>query len=226
MTPIAGVPTVWSGCVGAFVVGFDLDMTLVDSRPGILDTLAALEEETGVAVSGPAMLDALLRRNLDLEFAERFPPTRARELADRFRQLYAELGVPGTFLLPGADRAVDAVHESGGKVVVITAKYEPNARRCLDHVGLRVGHEVDGVDGWRYGPQKADAIVEHGVAAYVGDTTGDVRAALAAGAHSVAVPTGPHPPEELTAAGAREVLSSLLDFPAWLALWLGSRAIA
>ena len=48
------------------VVGFDLDMTLVDSRPGIATTLAVLAEETGAPVATDEMLDALLRRNLDL----------------------------------------------------------------------------------------------------------------------------------------------------------------
>src|SRR5262249_32928008 len=54
------------------VVGFDLDMTLVDSRPGIAATLTRLEGETGAPVATDEMLDSLLRRNLDLEFARRF----------------------------------------------------------------------------------------------------------------------------------------------------------
>src|SRR3977135_4311087 len=109
------------------VVGFDLDMTLVDSRPGILATLAALEAETGAPVAGDGMLDALLRRNLDLEFAERFPTADAERWADRFRELYVQHGVPGTNLLPGAREALQAVHAAGGRAVIITAKYEPNA---------------------------------------------------------------------------------------------------
>ena len=36
--------------MSAFVVGFDLDMTLIDSRPGIAATYRALSEETGVPV--------------------------------------------------------------------------------------------------------------------------------------------------------------------------------
>src|SRR4051812_21866729 len=115
--------------VAPLVVGFDLDMTLVDSRPGIAATLAALEAETGAPVRGDDMLDALLRRNLDLEFGDRFAPDDARRWADRFRELYVQHGVPGTDLLPGAGAAIDAVHDADGRVVVVTAKYEPNARR-------------------------------------------------------------------------------------------------
>jgi hypothetical protein len=54
------------------VVGFDLDMTLVDSRPGIAETLRILEAETGAPVATDEMLVALLRRTLDLEFGDRF----------------------------------------------------------------------------------------------------------------------------------------------------------
>ena len=208
--------------VGRFVVGFDLDMTLVDSRPGILATLAALEAESGAPVTD-LHIDALLRRTLDLEMADRFPEIEARRLSDRFRVLYADIGVPGTELLPGAAEAVAAVRHHGGRVVVVTAKYEPNARRCLEHVGLHIGRDIDAVDGFRYGPGKTSALVEHGAAAYVGDTPTDVRAALAAGADMVAVATGPHPAPELHAAGSQVVLDSLNEFPAWLQGWVAAR---
>ena len=78
------------------VVGFDLDMTLVDSRPGIAATLQVLQEETGAPVATDEMLDALLRRNLDLEFGERFDPDLATAWADRFRELYVVPGTPCT----------------------------------------------------------------------------------------------------------------------------------
>jgi len=193
-------------------VGFDLDMTLVDSRPGIAATLQELAQETGAPVATDEMLDALLRRNLDLEFGERFEPDVAVRWADRFRELYVRHGVPGTHLLPGARESIATVHELGGRSIVITAKYEPNALRCLAQVEL----EVDAVFGWRYADAKGDTLRDEGAGIYVGDTPNDVRAATRAGVHMVAVTTGPHPEDELRAAGAATVLDSLVHFPGWL----------
>src|SRR4051812_18759033 len=189
-------------------------MTLVDSRPGIQATIDTLAEKGGrPALPDPPLPAALPRRNLALEFADRFPADRAHELAERFRELYVTVGVPGTDALPGAADALAVARAAGAGTVVVTAKYEPNARRCLDHVGL----VVDAVFGWRYGPGKADTLREHGAYAYVGDTPRDIQAARDAGAVAVGVTTGPHDDAELRAAGAHAVLSSLVEFAAWWA---------
>lgn len=194
-------------------IGFDLDMTLVDSRPGIVATLEALHNETGAPVVVEGMLDALLKRNLDLEFADRFPPAEAQALADRFRALYAEFGVPGTHLLPGALEAVDTLRADGHRVIVVTAKYEPNALRCLAHVGIT----ADAVFGWRFAEAKGETLVAERAHVYVGDTPNDMRAGAASGTIPVAVTTGPHDAHELVGAGAAVVLNTLEEFPAWVA---------
>lgn len=196
------------------VVGFDLDMTLVDSRPGIAATLAALAAETGT----PIDVDVVVGRlgpPLEDEMACWFPLDQVPTVSDRYRELYAGLGVPGTVLLDGAAESVAAVRSAGGRVVVVTAKFEPNAVACLDHVDLT----VDLVCGWRHGPDKGVALAEHGAAVYVGDTPTDVAAARDVGVRAVGVATGPHPVEELRAAGADVVLVSLTEFPTWLRAW-------
>ena len=63
---------------------------------------------------------------------------------------------------------------------------------------------------------KGETLRDEGAVVYVGDTPNDVRAAALADAHMVAVTTGPHPADELRAAGATTVLDSLVAFPDWL----------
>src|SRR5262249_44218455 len=135
--------------------------------------------------------------------------------SDRYRELYAVLGVPGTLLLPGARDAVAAVHRVGGRSIVVTAKYEPNAHLCLAHVGL----EVDAVVGSLHGAEKADALTGHGAAIYVAAPPPDAHGPRTAGAVAVGVTTRPHDRAELLDAGADVVLESLSQFRRWFQPW-------
>jgi phosphoglycolate phosphatase len=197
------------------VIGFDLDMTLIDSRPGIHATIRALSAESGHFID-PDVVVGRLGPPLEEEMAQWVPEELVDPLSDRFRQLYADVGIRGgTLALPGAAGALAAVSAAGGRTLVVTAKYGPNAWLCLEHTGL----VVDDVVGWRHGPQKGETLAEHGATAYVGDTPPDIDAARRAGAIAVAVPSGPFPTEVLRDAGADVVLSSLLEFPSWFRTW-------
>jgi phosphoglycolate phosphatase len=198
--------------VPPIVVGFDLDMTLIDSRPGVIASFDALNAELGTTIDGRAIA-ARLGPTLESEMAAYFPPAEVDPVCDRYRAIYAELGPPGSSLLPGAVDAFTAVRARGGVTLVVTAKYGPNADRCLAHVGLAADHVV----GWRHGPQKAATLREHGAAVYVGDTVPDIEAARSAGAVALGVATGPVTAADLHAAGADVVLPTLSGFPAWLA---------
>lgn len=196
----------------SLVVGFDLDMTLIDSRPGVIAAFDALNRELGTAIDGRAIASRL-GPALETEMAAYFPAEEIDAACDRYRAIYADLGPPGSSLLPGAAEAVAAVRAHAGSTLVVTAKYGPNAHRCLDFVGIGVDHVV----GWRHGLQKAETLVEHGAHVYVGDTLPDIAAAQAARAVAVGVATGPVGRPELEAAGADVVLDTLVDFPDWLA---------
>ncbi|MGN6522779.1 MAG: HAD family hydrolase, partial [Actinomycetes bacterium] len=110
-------------------------MTLVDSRPGIAAVHDRLSEETGVYIDS-ALAVTRLGPPLDVEFAEWFPPEQIGMAIDRYRELYPDLAVAASPTLPGAREAMAAVRELGGKVVVVTGKYGPNAQLHLDHLGL------------------------------------------------------------------------------------------
>ncbi|MFB6892941.1 HAD family hydrolase [Kitasatospora sp. NPDC056327] len=193
-------------------VGFDLDMTLLDTRPGIRATYLALSAETGTVIDADLVVTRLGPPLLD-ELRNWFPEERVDAVAHRYRTLYVDHAFAPTVPLPGAHAAVEAVRAHGGRVAVITGKYEPNARLHLEHAGLH----ADAVVGDLWAETKGVALREHGATVYVGDHLGDIRGARHAGAVAVAVATGPYGADELRAAGADVVLPDLTAFPAWLA---------
>ena len=196
------------------VVGFDLDMTLIDTRPGFAACLTALGEEAGVEFD-VAFLVERLGPPLDVMLSPYFPdegPHHVARLVDRFRELYPAIVVPPTLAFGGAHEALAAVRAHGGRTILITGKYEPNARLHVDALGF----DVDEVIGEVWGPGKGPVLADHGASVYVGDHVHDVEGALAAGITSVSVLTGGCTEQELVAAGTHVVLPDLTAFPAWL----------
>ena len=206
-----------TACVGyggrvGITVGFDLDMTLIDPRPGIIAMMAVLGERSGVAIDGEffaANLGPPLDHGLRACGA---PEDRIDELVTWYRALYPEIVVAQTIALPGADAALRAVREAGGRTVVVTGKYGPNAAL---HIRAH-GFEVDSLVGELWSTDKAQALIDHGAGVYIGDHVGDVQGAVAAGAVPVGVVTGPCSRAELLEAGAAVVFDSLDEFPDWL----------
>ena len=132
----------------------------------------------------------------------------------------AETGGEATSpLFPGAQQALEALAARGHLLSVATGK----SRRGLKHA-------MDG-HGWRdvfTFPQTADdarskphpemvltCMDRHGVNAartvMVGDTSFDMEMGRNAGTHNIGVDWGYHPPEELTATGAKCIVSSMDD---------------
>ncbi|TXS09743.1 MULTISPECIES: HAD family hydrolase [unclassified Streptomyces] len=198
-------------------VGFDLDMTLIDSRPGIKAAYERLAAETGVYIDTDLVVSRL-GPPLEDEMANWFPADAIAGACDRYRAMYPDTAIAPTTALPGAREAVEAVQALGGRAMVVTAKYEPNAKLHLAHLGIAADVLIGGL--WAEG--KAEALLEHGARVYVGDHTGDVRGAHAANALSVGVVTGPCDEEELRAAGADVILPGLTEFPAWLRTFAAS----
>lgn len=203
-----------------FTVGFDLDLTLVDSAPGIRAAYESLAASTGTHIDVD-LVCSRLGPPLEQELAHWFPADRVAAAADAYRAVYPTLAIGASPAMPGAREALAAVRELGGRSVVVTAKYERNARLHLDHLGLAPDALVG--DLWAEG--KATALRAHGAVVYVGDHTGDVRGARTAGALSVAVATGPCDEEELRAAGADVLLADLTAFPGWLRGYRGEAPV-
>ena len=192
-------------------VGFDLDMTLIDSRPGIAATYRALTAQTGVHVDADLAVSRL-GPPLRTELGHWFPEEDVEDVVGTYRALYREHAIEPTVPMPGAVEALAAVREMGLRVVVVTSKLGRLAELHLAHLGMA----ADELAGDLFAEEKAAALAEHGVRWYVGDHVGDMVAARTAGVPGVGVATGPCSADDLRAAGAAYVLDDLTGLPAQL----------
>ncbi len=200
----------------SFTVGFDLDMTLIDPRAGMIALFDILAAESGIRLDGVGF-SSRLGPPLEQEFARYGLDMRTTTaLVARFRELYIDVVIPVTVALPGAMSALQAVADRGGRVVVVTGKHGPNAIAHLDAMGAQVA----AVQGRLWASGKAAALREYKAEVYVGDHTGDVIAARDADAMAVAVATGSITAAALAEAGADVVLADLNEFPTWLDSYL------
>ncbi|MGC5015970.1 HAD family hydrolase [Streptosporangium sp. DT93] len=202
-------------------VGFDLDLTLADTRAGIAATFEEVAARIGVRIDTAVVLSRL-GPPLEWELAHWMPEEEVPVVAGLYRGLYASIAVPVTTPMPGAREAVRAVRKAGGRVIVVTAKNVHDATRTVEFLGL----EVDEVAGSVFGAAKGTALAAFGAAAYVGDHVADIDAARAGGAFSVAVATGPCSKGELRDHGADVILGDLTEFTEWFEGWRTSPVLA
>ena len=165
----------------ALTVGFDLDMTLIDARPGVAAAIDQVGVEFGVALDGSDFASRLGPPLQDMFGDAGMDAAIIPALMDRYRALYPTVVIATTVAMPGAEEAMAAVRELDGRVVVITGKYEPNARLHVEALGW----QVDYLRGELWSAAKGTLLREQGAAVYVGDHVGDVRGALEADAVAV-----------------------------------------
>jgi phosphoglycolate phosphatase len=194
-------------------VGFDLDLTLVDSHERILSAYIRALRDLGVEVSAEE-----LTPHLGMPLVHTAAAVGAAVDADalvlRYRHYYDEPGAPRTLPMPGALAALGCVRAAGGRTVVVSAKYTPAVHKALAEAGLTA--LVNVVYGELFAQDKASALIAEGATVYVGDHPGDMAAARAANAYALGVTTGANDQAALHAAGADHTLADLDAFVAWL----------
>lgn len=191
-------------------IGFDLDMTLIDSRPGIKAVYQQIVVESGASIDTDLVVSRL-GPPVEWELAHWVPEDEVLRWADRYRELYPSIAPDLVEALPGALEAVDAAR-SYGRTILITAKNTPSAQLHVDRLGIAID-EVFG-RAWRDG--KADVLRAERADVYVGDHVHDMEAAAASNTLGVGITTGPCTYSQLLESGATVVLDGLNSFPAWL----------
>ena len=192
--------------MAAPLIVFDLDGTLVDTAPDLIDTLNVLLAREGVPPVGlddaRSLVGAGIRPLIERGLAARgvdAPRAHVDALYATYLELYAariaELSRP----FPGVDAALDRLEAAGCRFAVCTNKLEGLSLRLLDALDLtRRFAAICGQD--TFGIAKPDPEIllrtiaraggSAGRAVMVGDSATDIRTARAAGIPVVAVTFG------------------------------------
>lgn len=210
------------------LVVFDWDGTLMDSIGTIVEcTQAACATVPGL--TPPAA--ETIRQSIGLGLVEtmnRFFPDGDRPLYDEvaaaYRRLWRADFKDRVALLAGAETTVRALHASGLRLGVATAKGRIGLERELALTGL--GDLFHGTRTVDEAPSKpapgmllqlfAELAVDADESLMVGDTLWDLQMARAAGCAGVGVLTGGHSREQLDQGDPLACLDSVADLPGWL----------
>ena len=190
----------------SLTVVFDLDGTLVDTAPDLIDTLNVVLGREGLPPVEPAagreLIGGGVRKTIEggLRMQGR---SMSADAVDRmfgdFIAYYAEHIADRSRPFPGVEAALDRLAAQGCRFAVCTNKYENLSRLLLDALGLSSRFvAICGQD--TFGIQKPDPEIlrrtilaaggEPGHAVMVGDSGLDIATARAAGVPVVAVEFG------------------------------------
>ena len=123
--------------MGYDIILFDLDGTLTDSGPGIMNAAAYAMEHYGLRAD-----EALLRRFVGPPLVDSFrdfcgfSPEKAVEAIGVFREYYMARGVYENSVYPGVTEMLERLRGAGKGLAVATSKLESTAVLVLEHFEL------------------------------------------------------------------------------------------
>ncbi|MYF89314.1 MAG: HAD hydrolase-like protein [Boseongicola sp. SB0676_bin_33] len=176
----------------------DLDGTLVESHPGILESLRHALESTGHHALAETDLAWMIGPPFDESF-RKMGLSNPDTVMAAYREHYRQGGMFDARVYDGVLDALGLLRESGARMYLATAKPHVYARQVTRHFGLaeymqrEFGPELDGTRSWK-GDLLAHALAETGEdvvkAVMVGDREHDMAAAKEVGMKGIAVSWG------------------------------------
>ncbi|MBR7089177.1 MAG: HAD-IA family hydrolase [Lachnospiraceae bacterium] len=198
---------------------FDLDGTLTDSGPGIINGFEYSLGKMGIDVPDKASLRKFVGPPLGDSFEKTlgFSPEDAAKGIAFYKEYYAEKGVYENDVYPGIPELLEKLKASGKKLIVATTKAELMADVVMDHFGLRKYFDLIVASNNADRKNKIDvlnfAIENGGVdrerSVMVGDRFYDITGAAHFGIESVGVLYGYGSRQELEEAGATYIAESV-----------------
>lgn len=198
---------------------FDLDGTITDSGPGIVNSIRyALEK-----YSLPVPEEKVLRTFIGPPLKEQFQAVcglneeESARMVDAYREYYTEKGIFENSVYSGVPEMLEQMKEAGVRILMATAKPEKFARRIAEHFDFAKYFEFIGgacMDGRRTDKYEVIEYVirqcgiseeERESAVMIGDRSHDMIGAAKAGLHSLGVLYGYGDRAELEGAGAEMI---------------------
>jgi phosphoglycolate phosphatase len=188
------------------IIVFDLDGTLVDTAPDLIDSLNVLFAREGLEPIDPAagrtMIGGGVKRLIERGLAAQgraFTPAHVDELYSAYVAHYAEHIADRSRPYPGVEAALDRLATRGARFAICTNKLAWLSVRLLERIGLAPRFAaICGPD--TFGIQKPDPEMLRRTAraaggdiartVMVGDSATDIRTARAAGVPVIAVDFG------------------------------------
>lgn len=198
---------------------FDLDGTITDSAPGIVNSVIYALKKFGIEETDREKLLQFIGPPLTESFHRfyGFTEEESWKAVEYYREYYAEKGIFECTVYEGLEDALKKIKESGRKILVATSKPEVYAKRIIEHFGLTkyfdyiAGMELDGGRGTKaqvieYALETCK-IKNRDEVLMIGDREHDVFGAENLGIDCVGVLYGFGSREELEKAGAKYVIS-------------------
>ncbi|MCL2514216.1 MAG: HAD-IA family hydrolase [Oscillospiraceae bacterium] len=193
---------------------FDLDGTIINSAPGIINSIGYALEKLGEPVPGREALYKFLGPPLQRSFIEilGFSKEKTDRAVEYYRGNYREKGIYGCAVYPGVPELIKSLKAGGRTVVLATSKPIIFSEKILKNIGLHEyfdfisGSELDGsrVDKYEVIKYALDSLkIENpSEAVMTGDREHDIIGAKKAGIASIGVLYGYGSLFELQSAGA------------------------
>ena len=202
---------------------FDLDGTLTDSGPGIMNGFAYTIKEMGGTVEDKAQLRKFVGPPLKDSFGRvlGYSPEDTEKAIVIYRDYYNNKGgVYENTVYPGVEKMLADLKAEGKKLIVATSKNAFSTNTVLEHFDLKKYFDFVATADDKLRPHKADVIryvfeqyeiADKSQVVMIGDRENDISAANEIGIDSIGVLYGYGDREELTTAGATYLVKSADD---------------
>ncbi len=209
------------------LLAFDLDGTLVDSAPAIVETVNQVLREHQLDLVPYPVMSALIGLPLEIFWSTftPLPPSAWGALTDRYRLIYRETAIPATVLFDEVREVIEALQGAGYILTIASSKITPVSSAVLAQVDLLHPFALlmgnDCVTQPKPHAEMLTRTLAHfdlaaSAALMIGDTTHDIALGTNAGVRTAVVTTGTHDHATLLAAAPTAIMATLRELPALL----------